>query len=86
MTNKALDHLLIDEKLFSLNRKPFLSHSFQGDFSEIEPIRLTGPLDSMFGIAITNLGDLNLDGYEGEDHRFFSGTQQDIDIENIVSD
>ncbi len=39
---------------------------FQGNFSGVEPIRLTGPMDSMFGIAIVNMGDINLDGYEGK--------------------
>ncbi|XP_038044391.1 integrin alpha-6-like isoform X2 [Patiria miniata] len=42
----------------------YLNKHQNGSFSSIEPIRLTGPRDSMFGIAITNLGDLNLDGYE----------------------
>ncbi|XP_022090698.1 integrin alpha-7-like [Acanthaster planci] len=42
----------------------YLNKHHNGSFGDVEPIRLTGPKDSMFGIAITNLGDLNLDGFE----------------------
>ncbi|XP_072029637.1 integrin alpha-6-like isoform X2 [Amphiura filiformis] len=42
----------------------YINTEQNGDFSSVEPIRLTGPMDSMFGIALANLGDINLDGYE----------------------
>lgn len=37
-----------------------------GKWNEIKPIRITGPQDSMFGLAVENLGDINQDGYHGE--------------------
>ena len=38
---------------------------FQADFRDVEPIELTGPMDSMFGISVINLGDIDLDGKQG---------------------
>uniref|UniRef100_A0AAZ3QCL8 Integrin, alpha 6b n=1 Tax=Oncorhynchus tshawytscha TaxID=74940 RepID=A0AAZ3QCL8_ONCTS len=35
-----------------------------GDWSKVTPTRIDGPRDSMFGLAVENLGDLNLDGYQ----------------------
>uniref|UniRef100_A0A674CUC2 Integrin, alpha 6b n=1 Tax=Salmo trutta TaxID=8032 RepID=A0A674CUC2_SALTR len=35
-----------------------------GDWSKVTPTRIDGPRDSMFGLAVENLGDLNLDGYK----------------------
>lgn len=34
-----------------------------GDWSKAEATRIDGPQDSMFGLAVENLGDINLDGY-----------------------
>uniref|UniRef100_A0A4W3IED8 Integrin alpha-6-like n=1 Tax=Callorhinchus milii TaxID=7868 RepID=A0A4W3IED8_CALMI len=36
----------------------------KGDWSNITPIRLNGTKDSMFGLAVENIGDINKDGYE----------------------
>uniref|UniRef100_A0A4W3IPE9 Integrin subunit alpha 6 n=1 Tax=Callorhinchus milii TaxID=7868 RepID=A0A4W3IPE9_CALMI len=36
----------------------------KGDWSNIKPIRLNGTKDSMFGLAVENIGDINKDGYE----------------------
>uniref|UniRef100_A0A8C7N8C4 Integrin, alpha 6b n=1 Tax=Oncorhynchus kisutch TaxID=8019 RepID=A0A8C7N8C4_ONCKI len=35
-----------------------------GVWSKLTPTRIDGPQDSMFGLAVENLGDLNLDGYQ----------------------
>uniref|UniRef100_A0A4W5PYK0 Integrin, alpha 6b n=1 Tax=Hucho hucho TaxID=62062 RepID=A0A4W5PYK0_9TELE len=35
-----------------------------GVWSKVTPTRIDGPQDSMFGLAVENLGDLNLDGYQ----------------------
>ncbi|XP_045153871.1 integrin alpha-6 [Echinops telfairi] len=35
----------------------------QGRWKNVKPIRLNGTKDSMFGIAVTNIGDINQDGY-----------------------
>ncbi|GAB1286425.1 Integrin alpha-6 [Apodemus speciosus] len=35
----------------------------QGRWSNVKPIRLNGTKDSMFGIAVKNIGDINQDGY-----------------------
>ncbi|XP_044922501.1 integrin alpha-6 isoform X2 [Mustela nigripes] len=35
----------------------------QGRWSKVKPIRLNGTKDSMFGIAVKNIGDINQDGY-----------------------
>ncbi|XP_071803736.1 integrin alpha-6-like isoform X2 [Asterias amurensis] len=42
----------------------YLNKYQNGTFLGIEPTRLTGVRDSMFGMSIANLGDLNIDGYE----------------------
>lgn len=34
-------------------------------WEKIEPVRLDGNKDSMFGLAVENIGDVNQDGYEG---------------------
>ncbi|KAL3988336.1 potassium voltage-gated channel Eag-related subfamily H member 6 [Sarotherodon galilaeus] len=34
-----------------------------GKWNKVKPTRIDGPLDSMFGLAVENLGDINLDGY-----------------------
>ena len=45
----------------------FLDFLFsQGTFDGIEPIKITGPRDSLFGQVVANIGDLNGDQYEGE--------------------
>uniref|UniRef100_A0A8I6AJE9 Integrin subunit alpha 6 n=1 Tax=Rattus norvegicus TaxID=10116 RepID=A0A8I6AJE9_RAT len=35
----------------------------QGRWSNVKPVRLNGTKDSMFGIAVKNIGDINQDGY-----------------------
>lgn len=37
-----------------------------GQWDTVTPIRINGPQDSMFGLAVENLGDINQDGYHGE--------------------
>ncbi|KAK7945782.1 hypothetical protein WMY93_001510 [Mugilogobius chulae] len=34
-----------------------------GKWNEVKPTRIDGPQDSMFGLAVANLGDINQDGY-----------------------
>ncbi|XP_015241563.1 PREDICTED: integrin alpha-6 isoform X1 [Cyprinodon variegatus] len=34
-----------------------------GKWNKVKPIRIDGPKDSMFGLAVENLGDLNQDGF-----------------------
>lgn len=36
-----------------------------GKWSSVVPTRLNGTKDSMFGLAVENIGDINLDSYEG---------------------
>lgn len=36
------------------------------DWENIVPVRLLGKKESMFGLAVENIGDLNQDGYEGK--------------------
>lgn len=36
-----------------------------GRWDKNTPIRLNGTKDSMFGLAVKNIGDINLDSYEG---------------------
>lgn len=38
----------------------------QGRWKNVKPIRLNGTKDSMFGIAVKNIGDINQDGYPGK--------------------
>lgn len=35
-----------------------------GKWDEVRPIRIDGPQDSMFGLSVANLGDINQDGYD----------------------
>jgi syndecan 4 len=37
----------------------------QGQWNNVKPIRLNGTKDSMFGIAVKNIRDINQDGYPG---------------------
>lgn len=37
-----------------------------GNWKKVKPTRIDGPRDSMFGLAVENLGDINQDGYHGE--------------------
>lgn len=37
------------------------------NWEKIVPVRLRGPKDSMFGLAVENIGDINQDGYGGWD-------------------
>lgn len=37
-----------------------------GMWDKVTPIRIDGPRDSMFGLAVANLGDMNQDGYHGK--------------------
>ncbi|KAM6918919.1 integrin alpha-6-like isoform 2-T2 [Xenentodon cancila] len=34
-----------------------------GQWDKVKPVRIDGPQDSMFGLAVENLGDMNQDGY-----------------------
>lgn len=36
-----------------------------GRWDRITPVRLNGTKDSMFGLAVENIGDINQDSYEG---------------------
>lgn len=36
-----------------------------GKWNDITPVRLNGTKDSMFGLAVENIGDINLDTYQG---------------------
>lgn len=36
-----------------------------GDWDKASKTRINGPKNSMFGLAIANLGDINLDGFNG---------------------
>lgn len=36
-----------------------------GKWDQVKPTRIDGPMDSMFGLAVENLGDINQDGYQG---------------------
>ena len=38
----------------------------QADFSNVEPVVLEGSQDSMFGISVITVGDLDLDGKQGK--------------------
>lgn len=37
----------------------------KGMWDKVQPMRIDGPQDSMFGLAVANLGDINQDGYHG---------------------
>ncbi len=37
-----------------------------GQWNKVTAERIDGPKDSMFGLAVENLGDINQDGYHGE--------------------
>lgn len=37
-----------------------------GHWENVHPIRLTGSYDSMFGITVGAVGDLNQDNYQGK--------------------
>lgn len=37
-----------------------------GHWDRVTPIRLNGTKDSMFGLAVKNIGDINQDSYEGD--------------------
>lgn len=41
-----------------------------GMWDKVTPIRIDGPRDSMFGLAVANLGDINQDGYHGKTASF----------------
>ncbi|KAF1384010.1 hypothetical protein PFLUV_G00137800 [Perca fluviatilis] len=36
----------------------------KGQWNKVRPTRITGPQDSMFGLAVENLGDINQDGFQ----------------------
>lgn len=38
----------------------------QGKWAGVKPLRLNGTTDSMFGLAVENVGDINQDGYPGK--------------------
>ncbi|XP_063067877.1 integrin alpha-6-like isoform X2 [Engraulis encrasicolus] len=35
-----------------------------GDWNAVQPLRIDGSKDSMFGLSVKNIGDVNLDGYQ----------------------
>lgn len=37
-----------------------------GMWDNMTPVRIDGPQDSMFGLAVANLGDINQDGFHGK--------------------
>lgn len=37
-----------------------------GNWNQAKATRIDGPKDSMFGLAVENLGDINQDGYQGK--------------------
>lgn len=39
-----------------------------GRWNAVVPTRLNGSKDSMFGLAVKSIGDINLDSYEGRKH------------------
>lgn len=41
-----------------------------GMWDKVTPVRIDGPKDSMFGLAVANLGDTNQDGYHGKNGMF----------------
>lgn len=42
----------------------YMNH--QGKWAGVKPLRLNGTTDSMFGLAVENVGDINQDGYPGK--------------------
>ncbi|KAG7214617.1 hypothetical protein INR49_010509 [Caranx melampygus] len=46
-----------------------------GNWNKVKPIRIDGTQDSMFGLAVENLGDINLDGF----HDFAVGAPYEND-------
>ena len=41
-----------------------------GQWESVEKVRLNGTKDSMFGLAVKNIGDINKDSYEGNSAAF----------------
>lgn len=39
-----------------------------GRWEDVTPVRLDGARDSMFGLAVENIGDVNQDAYKGWFH------------------
>lgn len=37
-----------------------------GNWNQVKPTRIDGRKDSMFGLAVENIGDINQDGYQGK--------------------
>jgi syndecan 4 len=37
-----------------------------GAWDTVTPLRIDGPQDSMFGLSVENLGDINQDNYPGK--------------------
>lgn len=37
----------------------------KGDWKNVKPVRIDGAMDSMFGLAVEHIGDVNLDTYAG---------------------
>lgn len=37
-----------------------------GNWEGVKPVRLNGTTDSMFGLAVESIGDVNQDGFPGE--------------------
>lgn len=45
----------------------------EGKWDGVHPIRLNGSKESMFGIAVENIGDVNKDGFSGKQERILYG-------------
>ncbi|KAM9322422.1 integrin alpha-6-like [Pholidichthys leucotaenia] len=52
-----------------------------GKWNKVTPTRIDGPKDSMFGLAVENLGDINQDGF----HDFAVGAPYQSECDNGVS-
>lgn len=44
----------------------------EGRWDGVMPVRLNGTKDSMFGLAVENIGDVNQDSFEGNQQLLFS--------------
>lgn len=54
------------EKEGSIGGAVYVYVNNAGMWDKITPKRIDGPRDSMFGLALANLGDINQDGYHGK--------------------
>ena len=52
--------------------------NLQGSYDERSYVRLDGAKDSMFGLAVANIKDINLDKFEGESKTHGDGSTESI--------